>query len=145
MGKREAEFYQALHEKIHNWMQTEEGKSHRWSRYINYAPDLFHLICRLSMDKAVPKEIKAKLAPVMAYFVSPYDYIPEEFWGALGYVDDLALVAYALNQLQAELDSQILDKYWQNETPLSAVISDILQVAEEMVGEEYWPKLKDLT
>ena len=76
MADQDTGYYQELRNKFKSWIQTKEGKDHKWSEYLLAAPDLFHLLCKLSIDKDVPVKEKAKLAGVIAYFVSPIDLIP---------------------------------------------------------------------
>ena len=76
MGKKQRlDFYQLLRRKIKDW-ETKGGENYKWAEYILLAPDLFHLLCKLAVDKDVPKKEKAKLAGVIAYFISPIDVIP---------------------------------------------------------------------
>ncbi|MBU0711726.1 DUF1232 domain-containing protein [bacterium] len=134
----------SLREIITNWLTSEVGKANKWGKYIKYTPDLFHLLIKLSADKTLSSNCKAKLATAVSYFVSPYDFIPEEFWGALGYVDDIALAAFVINCIMDEIDPEIVLNNWTVDTDLNILITDILNVAEDMVGKKWWDKLKDL-
>ena len=96
--QEELDFYQTLRRKIQEW-ETKEGANHKWAEYILLAPDLFHLLCKLAIDKEVPTKDKAMLAGALAYFVSPIDLIPEAILGPAGYVDDIALAAFVLNSI----------------------------------------------
>jgi uncharacterized membrane protein YkvA (DUF1232 family) len=84
------------------------GKKSRWAGYILMAPDFLHLLCRLTVDKEVPLKHRAKLAGAIAYFVSPFDLIPEGISGPVGYVDDVALAAYILNSIVNETDPKVV-------------------------------------
>ena len=137
-------YISTLRDKIDNWLTTEVGKASQWGKYIKYTPELFHLLIKLSADKSLTSGCKAKLATAISYFVSPYDFIPEEFWGALGYVDDITLAAYVINCIMDEIDPEIVLRNWTNEADLGILIADILNVAESMVGKKWWDKLKDL-
>jgi uncharacterized membrane protein YkvA (DUF1232 family) len=104
------------------------------------APDLFHLLVKLSLDKDVPAKEKAKLAAAITYFISPLDFIPELILGPIGYVDDIAIAAYVLNNLINEIDPEIIKKYWAGDTDILFLIKKILQVSDEMVGHK-WKKI----
>ena len=54
------DFYQQLRGEIREWLQTKTGQSSKWSEYLLLAPDLFHLLCKLAVDKDVPAKEKAK-------------------------------------------------------------------------------------
>jgi len=144
MSEQHNEYIDSLRSKIQNWLNTTVGKTNKWGKYIQYTPDLFHLLIKLSGENDITAQSKAKLAVAIAYFVSPLDLIPEEFWGALGYIDDIALTAYVLNDILQSNDPQIILKHWQISEDLTDLISDILNDAEEMVGKKWWVKLKEL-
>ncbi|HMA61420.1 MAG TPA: DUF1232 domain-containing protein [bacterium] len=145
MPKQHKEYYDNLNEKIKNWLQSKEGQEYRWRDYIKYTPDIFKLICNLSLDRNVDSEIKGKLAPVVAYFVSPFDHIPEEIWGAVGYADDLILSALVLNKVADDIDDEVLEKYWdREEQDLPELINNIYQNADQMIEKKFLDKIKEM-
>ena len=144
MSEQHNEYIDGLRSKIQNWLKTTVGKTSKWGKYIQYTPDLFHLLIKLSGENDITLQSRDKLTVAIAYFVSPLDFIPEEFWGALGYVDDIALTAYILNDILQSNDPQIILKHWQISEDLTDLIPDILNDAEEMVGKKWWVKLKEL-
>jgi len=137
------DFYQTLRRKIKDW-ETKEGANHKWAEYILLAPDIFHLLCKLAIDKEVPTKEKAMLAGAIAYFISPIDIIPEGIIGPAGYVDDIALAAFVLNSIITSCDKEIVLKHWAGEEDLLDLIERILTVADEMVDSGIWRKAKGL-
>ena len=142
MEHQEKDFYQHLRSKIKIWIKTEEGKKYKWAEYIMFAPDLFHLLCKLSLDKDVPVKEKAKLVAAIAYFVSPIDLVPEMITGPVGYIDDIAIAAYVLNSIINNASPELVKKHWAGERDIMAVIQAILRVADKMVGKGLWKKLR---
>jgi uncharacterized membrane protein YkvA (DUF1232 family) len=140
---KDLDFYQTLRSKIKEW-ETKEGANHKWAEYILLAPDFFHLLCKLAIDKEVPAKEKAMLAGALAYFVSPIDLIPEAIIGPAGYVDDIALAAFVLNSIITNSGEAIVLKHWAGEEDLLDLIKRILKVADEMVGSGLWRKAKGL-
>ena len=138
------DFYQQLRDKIMVWLQSDDGKNNKWAQYIMLVPDMFHLICKLAIDPEVSAKDKAKLAGVIVYFISPVDLVPEAFTGPIGYLDDLALTAYALNSIINNTDPQIVKKHWSGEEDILEVIKNIIATADEMVGSGVWSNLKAL-
>ncbi len=59
-------------------------------------------------DKATPLRAKAILAAAVAYFVLPFDFIPDLIPG-LGFTDDFAVITIALKTL----GSHITEYHWQ--------------------------------
>lgn len=139
----EEDFYQSFRKKIREWLKA-DGKSSKWAEYLIFAPDLFHVLCKLSIDNDVPVKEKAKLAAAIAYFVSPLDLVPEAIVGPIGYVDDIALAAYVLNSIINNSDPAIVRRHWAGDIDVLELIQQILHVADEMVGSGLWHKLKGL-
>ena len=94
------------------------------------------------IDKDVPISKKAKLAAAIAYFISPLDVIPEAFFGPIGYLDDVALTAYILNNLINEIDPQIITRNWAGERELLNLIKTILVNSDKYLGRGLWNKIK---
>lgn len=140
----ESEFIQNLRSKINNWSKTEIGQSNQWLKYIQLTPDILHLMIKLSADEALTSEHKAKLAVAISYFMSPMDFIPETYWGVIGFIDDVVLATLALNYIMQSAGSSVITKQWENEANLVNIIGEILQSAEKMVGSDYWAKLQAL-
>jgi uncharacterized membrane protein YkvA (DUF1232 family) len=136
------DFYQSFREKMRGWLATEEGKTNKFGEYLMFAPDLFHLLCKLSLDDEVPIKEKAKLAGAIAYFVSPIDLLPEVITGPLGYLDDIAVAAYVLNGIINNTDKALVQKHWAGDGDVLAVIQQIIKGADEMLGSGLWAKLK---
>ncbi|HZK44122.1 MAG TPA: DUF1232 domain-containing protein [Syntrophomonadaceae bacterium] len=107
-----------------------------------FAPDLFHLLCKLTIDTDVPVEHKAKLGGAIVYFISPIDLLPEAFLGPIGYVDDIVVAAWVLNNMLNHLDPEIIRKHWAGEDDVLKVIQQIIGVADQMIGSGMWEKIK---
>ena len=144
MSDRKRDFYQQLREQIRAWLQSDEGRSNRWAEYLLSAPDLFHLMWKLSADPDVPAKDKVKLAGALAYFISPIDLIPEAVLGPIGYVDDIALAALVLNGIVNHTSPEVLARHWAGDQDVLVAIKGIIAAADEMVGSGVWRKLKKL-
>ena len=144
MSDRKRDFYQQLREQVREWLQSDEGRSNRWAEYLLSAPDLFHLMWKLSADPDVPAKDKVKLAGALAYFISPIDLIPEAVLGPIGYVDDIALAALVLNGIVNHTSPEVLARHWAGDEDVLVAIRRILAAADEMVGAGVWRKLKRL-
>ena len=135
------DFYQKMRESILTWLRG-KGVNYKFAAYLLAAPDLFHLLCKLVIDKDVPVNEKALLAGAIVYFISPVDLIPEALTGPLGYVDDVAVAAFVLNSLINKTNSEIVRRHWAGEKDILDLIQQILQVADEMVGSGLWEKIR---
>ena len=142
MDSGHEDFYQELRTRIRKWLQSRQGAESKWAEYVLFAPDLFHLLCKLALDKQVPAAEKSKLAVALAYFVAPIDVLPEILLGPIGFIDDIALAAYVLNSLFNNTNPDIIRKHWAGEEDILEVIRRILKSADEMVGSGLWKKVK---
>jgi len=142
--QKELDFYQELRKKINNWLNKKGARKSKYAGYIMLAPDLFHLLVKLSLDKNVPKKEKAKLAIAIAYFISPIDLIPEALIGPLGLLDDISLAAYVLNSIINKTNPEIIKKHWAGDKDLLELIKEILKNADDMLGSGLWKKIKNL-
>lgn len=138
------DFYQSLRKKIRDYFTSDEGKSNKFAEYILIAPDLFHLLCKLTVEKEVSADDKAKLAIAIAYFVSPIDLIPELFMGPLGLVDDVAVAAFVLNAIINNTAPEVVIRHWAGEGDILLKVQEIIKIADNMVGTGLWNKIKGM-
>ncbi len=136
-------FYRSLRAQVTAWAESHSGKDHPWLRYILLAPDLLHLLLCLLADPKVPAKPKTMLAAVLAYFVLPVDLLPEGFIGPVGYLDDIALTAFALNQILNQTDPEVLRRHWAGDGDILDVIQDVVKRADEMIGSGLVAKIRE--
>ncbi len=142
MNPNQQDFYKELRKNVKTWINKNLDTENKWSDYVLAAPDLFHLLCKLSVDKDVPSKKKIKLLAGIAYFISPIDLLPEAFLGPIGYLDDIAVAAYLLNELVNEVDPQIIRKHWAGEKDILDLVKSILVNADKMIGGILWKKIR---
>ena len=130
MDEKNDDFYQKLRSRTSKWASSKDGSSNKWAEYLMFAPDLFHLLCKLAMESAVPLKERVKLAAVVAYFVSPFDLLPEALLGFMGFADDIALAAYALNSLVNRCDPEIVRRQWAGDEDILVLVQRILKFGD---------------
>ena len=128
--QRREDFYQALRARIADWLAS-KGKGFKHVQILLLAPDLFHLLTRLMLDPRIPVAEKAGLGAALAYFLSPIDLLPEAFLGPAGYVDDVAVAAFALSRLVNAGHGEIAKELWAGDGDLLNAIQQILEVADQ--------------
>ncbi|HKO92707.1 MAG TPA: DUF1232 domain-containing protein [Polyangiaceae bacterium] len=139
--QRREDFYQALRARISAWLNS-KGKGYKHAQILLLAPDLFHLLTRLMLDSRIPALDKAGLGAALAYFISPVDLLPEAFLGPAGYVDDVALAAYALHRLINAGHGAVARELWAGDGDLFDAIQQVLEVADQALGSGLWERLK---
>ena len=135
------DFYQQMRDSIREWLKG-KGVDYKFADFLLAAPDLFHLLCKLAIDKDVPVNEKAKLAAAIVYFISPIDLLPEAISGPIGYIDDVAMAAYVLNRLVNKMDPEIIKRHWAGDADILELIQQILEFADEMIGSGLWAKIR---
>jgi uncharacterized membrane protein YkvA (DUF1232 family) len=120
------------------------GAGYRWADYLMLAPDLFHLLCRLAADPRVPLSSKAKLLAGIAYFIAPTDVVPELLLGPAGYIDDVALSAYLLNELVQVTGEDVLADHWAGDADLLEVIRNILDEIDAVLSGGVWKAVRGM-
>jgi uncharacterized membrane protein YkvA (DUF1232 family) len=139
--QRREDFYQALRARITDWLAS-KGKGFKHAQLLLLAPDLFHLLARLMLDPRIPPGEKAGLGAALAYFLSPIDLLPEALLGPAGYIDDVALAAYALSRLINAGHGAVAKELWAGDDDLLASLQRILEVADQAIGSGMWERLK---
>ncbi len=144
MNKKEKDFYGKLRVRMQKWLKSRAGENHKYANLLMWAPDLFHLLVKLSLDKRVALDDKILLGAVIVYFVSPIDLLPEALLGPVAYVDDIALTAWAIDRIIQNAGVRVVKDHWAGDADVLAVIKKIAHVSHEMLGGRVWKKLKDL-
>src|SRR4051794_23474892 len=89
-------FYDRLREKILELVEKRAGRpggklTEDAVRLLLLVPDVFILLVRLALDKDVPGSARAMIGGAVAYFILPFDLLPEAVLGPGGHLDDLVL------------------------------------------------------
>ena len=107
-------------------------------------PDVFMLLVRLAMDPQVPASTRGLIGGALAYFVLPFDFLPEGLIGGFGYMDDLVLAAAVLTHaLGPELEPRA-QQYWSGRQELRQVLQDVITTAQSLLGENLFGRLQRL-
>lgn len=142
MHKREEKFYLKLRKNITEWLAKNANLNYKWREYLLLVPDIFYLMVKLIQDPEVPQSKKIKLVTAVAYFISPIDILPEAIMGPVGYLDDLGLAAYVLNDMLNSVDPQIIKRNWVGDTDVLYTIKKILINIDNILGKGIWEKVK---
>lgn len=139
MEEKYDDFYKKIRKQISGFL---EKKNFKYAEILLLAPDFFHLLVKLSMDKRIPSDKKLKFVVGIAYFIMPFDFFPEAILGPIGYMDDIAVAAYILNDYINNNSPDIVYEHWAGEGDLLASIQNILTVADNFLGKGLWDRIK---
>lgn len=100
--------------------------------YVLLLPRLLKLVWRLARDPRVPARTKATLFLLGGYLASPIDVIPD-FIPGIGQLDDIAIVAFVLDQMLNRLPEDIVREHWDGDEDLLQIIKEILDISTAFV------------
>lgn len=138
-------FYDRLREAIFKVVEKRGGKlSEGTVRALMLVPDVFILLVRLALDKEVPGSSRALIGGAIAYFILPFDLLPEAILGPAGYLDDLVLATAVLAQAFGGDLEPYARKHWSGKEDLRIVIRDISETAQSLLGQNLYDRLRRL-
>jgi uncharacterized membrane protein YkvA (DUF1232 family) len=138
-------FYDTLRERVLETIERRAGKlPGDAARMLLLVPDVFILLVRLTLDKSVPRATRAMIGGALAYFILPFDLLPEAILGPLGYMDDLVLAAAVLSQAFGGELEPYARKHWSGDEDLRVVLKDVTETAHKLLGHKLYERLKRL-
>lgn len=138
-------FYDRLREKIFKVVEKRGGRlSEGAVRALMLVPDVFILLVRLTLDREVPGSTRALIGGALAYFILPFDLLPEAILGGAGYLDDLVLATAVLSQAFGGDLEPYARKHWSGSEDLRVVLSDISETAQSLLGQNLYDRLRRL-
>ena len=141
--ERAKRFYDRVRESIHEFARN-KGAIGKSAEFLMLVPDMFMLLWRLANDKRVSGKHKVLLGTGVAYFILPFDLIPEAIVGPLGYMDDLVFAVYVLNRMLNDTDPAILREHWSGEGDVLEKIRSVLNAADTLVENSVGSRLKKM-
>ena len=106
-------------------------------------PNFIKLLYRLVGDQRVLTREKALLLGVVAYVISPLDFLPDAI-PFLGQIDDLLLVALVLKRFINSVDRLMLLEYWDGNQDLLLSIDKILEFTQYLLPKGVYNKIVNM-
>jgi uncharacterized membrane protein YkvA (DUF1232 family) len=138
-------FYDRLRERIHSYLERGGKGVSRTGDFLLLVPDVFMLLWRLVNDSRVNGKNKVLLGSGVAYFLFPFDVVPEALVGPIGFLDDLVFAVYMLNRMLADTDPAILREHWSGSEDVLATIQKVLDAADNLVAGDLLGRLKKMS
>ena len=140
--ERARRFYDRLRGGIRRYVDSKGPVLGKTADFLLLVPDVFILLWRLTTDARVSGKDKVLLVSALAYYISPFDLIPEALVGPIGYLDDLVFGVYVLNKLVATNDPAIIREHWSGSEDVLSIIQRVLNAADSLVGSDMVTKIK---
>jgi uncharacterized membrane protein YkvA (DUF1232 family) len=141
---RATRFYDRIRNTIQRYVDSKGKVLGRTAEFLLLVPDVFILLWRLTTDPRVNGKDKVLLGSAVAYFVMPFDLIPEALVGPAGYLDDLVFGVYVLNKILGSGDASIVREHWSGSDDVLEEIQRVLTAAESLVGKDLVVKIKKM-
>jgi uncharacterized membrane protein YkvA (DUF1232 family) len=97
-----------------------------------YCHKFFELLSNILNDKFVDWHTKIMISAALGYFVLEEDVTPDT--ESNGYVDDLYLVTYVLNEIKNNQSPEIILRNWNGEEDIIRLINEIFIESSDIVG-----------
>ena len=107
-----------------------------YERFVDYGPDLFKLLTEILNQKSVNSDIRLKVSAALAYYVAPFDIIPEQIYGPHGYIDDVFICVYVIKDIAGELGYDFLDDIWDGEEELDEVVEECYSESTKILKDK---------
>jgi uncharacterized membrane protein YkvA (DUF1232 family) len=100
-----------------------------------FLPDLVVLLLRLAQDSRVPIGAKAIALAGVGYALSPIDLLPELFFGPIGFLDDLVVVAAAVSRVINHVHPDLVKAHWPGHSDVLDVLRRVTLWSESIIGK----------
>ncbi len=135
-------FYSDFRDKLREKLIKSLGeKRAKHIEYLFLLPDFFFLLARLLFDERVSKTHKAFIAGIITYIILPIDLIPD-FIPYIGYIDDLAIVAFGLDYLLKHINKQIILDNWSGEGDILKLVKNTMSSVSDFLNANILGKIK---
>jgi uncharacterized membrane protein YkvA (DUF1232 family) len=141
---RASRFYDRIRNTIQRYVENKGKVLGKTAEFLLLVPDVFILLWRLTTDSRVNGKDKLLLGSAVAYYVMPFDLIPEAIVGPAGYLDDLVFGVYVLNKILGSVDAAIVREHWSGSEDVLDTIQRVLASAESLVGKDLLGKIKKM-
>ncbi len=140
--ERANRFYDRIRTSIQEYIDRKGGVLGKTTEFLLLVPDVFILLWRLTTEPRVSGKDKVLLGSAIAYYILPFDLVPEALVGPIGYIDDLIFGVYVLNKLLSSTDPAVLREHWSGSQDVLEMIQRVLNAADSLVGSDVLGKLK---
>jgi uncharacterized membrane protein YkvA (DUF1232 family) len=141
---RATRFYDRIRNTIQRYVDSKGALVGKTAGFLLLVPDVFILLWRLTSDSRVNGKDKVLLGSAVAYYIMPFDLIPEAIVGPVGYLDDLVFGVYVLNKILGSVDASILREHWSGSEDVLDSIQNVLNAAESLVGKDLVGRIKKM-
>jgi uncharacterized membrane protein YkvA (DUF1232 family) len=142
--ERAERFYDRVRASIQDYVNSKGRVLGKTGEFLLLVPDVFILLWRLTTDRRVSGKDKVLVGSAIAYFILPFDLMPEALLGPIGYMDDLIFGVFVLNKILSDTDASILREHWSGTDDVLEMIQKVLNAANSLVGDKIVGRIKKM-
>jgi uncharacterized membrane protein YkvA (DUF1232 family) len=142
--ERAERFYDRVRASIQDYVNSKGRVLGKTAEFLLLVPDVFILLWRLTTDRRVSGKDKVLVGSAIAYFILPFDLMPEALLGPIGYMDDLIFGVYVLKKILSDTDAAVLREHWSGTDDVLEMIQKVLNAADSLVGGPILARLKKM-
>lgn len=133
--EKQQDFYLKLRSNITSYLESKSGKVGKFTPYLLFAPDLFHLLVKAMIDKRIDTKSKTLIGSGILYFVAPIDVLPEGLIGPGGFIDDIIVATFVINMLLNKFSPEIMEEHWAGDIKLLDALKKISETSDTLLGK----------
>ena len=133
--EEQQDFYTKLRAKITDYVESKSTKASKFTPYLLFAPDFFHLLIRSMLDDRIDTKSKTLIGSAILYFITPIDVLPEGLVGPGGYIDDIIVAAFVINMLVNKFSSEVIEEHWAGEDKLLDTLKKVSETSDSLLGK----------
>ncbi|MER2077821.1 YkvA family protein [Psychrobacillus psychrotolerans] len=133
--EEQQDFYIKLRSKITDYVETKSGKAGKFTPYLLFAPDLFHLLVKSMFDDRIDAKSKTLVGSGILYFITPVDILPEGLIGPGGFIDDIIVATFVVNMLLNKFSPEMIEEHWAGDDKLLNVLKKVSETSDSLLGK----------
>ncbi len=141
---RASRFYDRIRNTTRRYLDRKSPVAGKAGEFLLLVPDVFILLWRLTTDARVNSKDKVLLGSAVAYYIMPFDLIPEAIVGPIGYLDDLVFGVLVLSKVLGSVDAAVVQEHWSGSEDILVAIKRVLNAAEGLIGTDLVSKIKKM-
>jgi len=116
-------------------IKTLEDSGKEFDRSVLNFPDLITLLCNVLDEDVLDKESRVMVHVALGYLLIPNDIVPEDVYGAYGYMDDMYLSCLVASSLLKKYP-EIVKKLWTGDESIEKVLDLCIFRSEKFLEEK---------
>lgn len=111
------------------------GYDGEYQQIVREAPATYRLLTGLLEDPDLPSGNRPQVLAAVAYFILPFDAIPEDLHGPRGYLDDVFVACRIASDVGEDAGWDVIRRNWSGKADARAYIEEVLGTSSEFLDE----------